>query len=939
MRGSTYGWPCKIKLPLLKSPDMVNKSAGWQVRRRREAAPAAGRDKNKLVVGGLLRGGGRSGSRNDPRESAPGKAERKTRFEALAARREDRFEERKRAGNIQEVVLGGGGGNTRATDLTHGGSVNPRKPSLLRAINSLGLRNYGSLAHYTISSDVCARPGDFLMFTFPVSLDCLYQRRMVLSHTLRFLLYTRHDCAAVKRLTRRGVRACSQRFQAHRLSRRTSNVIYTGKCSMSQRHIRQAFAQLNEIERGRIIDVQEGEGTGGYTHLSRRLRSTPVDHQLGRSSHSAAGCKHFTGVSAHHTGTCHGSWGYAFVHQYPAQADIRASAGTGSTAACGLAISGLQTAYCPNKRLPLDEMPFPTIPAPHCEVLRANEGEVMSMEQCRNERAGEPGDPRENPPTSSIDRHYSHMRASGSEQANRSATAAPRSLETEPVAQRNSNVEQNRPCPIVRNHSNIVYSLGEISGNHGNRNQDDRTVIKTQALKIRVRRFSTTATRSAPTSISTWATVAEWLDCSPPTEANRVQCAAGSLRIFASGNHAGRCRWSADFLGDFPFTPPPLFIPALLYPHFTLIGSQDLVVKRRPNISTHAISTLFFTCDGRIHDGVKEETKQVFLKLLLLEVTLTWIRREVDDAERSQLFYWETLVPNKNVPRLDRLNSAACYTDHWQQKVSCTEVDYAVPFQSYRFMFRWIGRGDPVPWPARSPDLSPLDCFFWCCLKDKVYIGWRSDTRDQLLQAITDATNQLRIELAGMQWQHAMVGYNVSQYAYSQMVHILNSSMTRHYAASSSEIITQVPVQIIEDVNTANGISFKSFGNMRLDTCQIRLSIATEITTNYEARRGRPTHTNTQSARLCSSHNTLPAISTVRQHNHAQLDPIPTSVTKYALILIPLPSAHETLAQAHRCARGLYHTLAHIAILVKVAVWLDVFARLSSRSVNAIRAT
>ena len=25
---------------------------------------------------------------------------------------------------------------------------------------------------------------------------------------------------------------------------------------------------------------------------------------------------------------------------------------------------------------------------------------------------------------------------------------------------------------------------------------------------------------------------------------------------------------------------------------------------------------------------------------------------------------------------------------------------------------RWIGRGGPVIWPARSPDLNPLDFFF-----------------------------------------------------------------------------------------------------------------------------------------------------------------------------------------------------------------------------------
>ncbi|KAJ4442536.1 hypothetical protein ANN_04123 [Periplaneta americana] len=29
------------------------------------------------------------------------------------------------------------------------------------------------------------------------------------------------------------------------------------------------------------------------------------------------------------------------------------------------------------------------------------------------------------------------------------------------------------------------------------------------------------------------------------------------------------------------------------------------------------------------------------------------------------------------------------------------------------FPDRWIGRGGPVPWPPRSPDLSPLDFFLW----------------------------------------------------------------------------------------------------------------------------------------------------------------------------------------------------------------------------------
>ncbi|KAJ8872206.1 hypothetical protein PR048_025808 [Dryococelus australis] len=50
--------------------------------------------------------------------------------------------------------------------------------------------------------------------------------------------------------------------------------------------------------------------------------------------------------------------------------------------------------------------------------------------------------------------------------------------------------------------------------------------------------------------------VTERLDCSPPIKAIWVQSPAGSLRIFACGNRAGKCHRSAGFLGGLPFPPP-----------------------------------------------------------------------------------------------------------------------------------------------------------------------------------------------------------------------------------------------------------------------------------------------------------------------------------------------------------------------------------------------
>ncbi|GBM81472.1 hypothetical protein AVEN_163630-1 [Araneus ventricosus] len=38
------------------------------------------------------------------------------------------------------------------------------------------------------------------------------------------------------------------------------------------------------------------------------------------------------------------------------------------------------------------------------------------------------------------------------------------------------------------------------------------------------------------------------------------------------------------------------------------------------------------------------------------------------------------------------------------------------------FRTRWIGRGGPVPWPSRSPDLSSLDYFLWEHLESLIYV-------------------------------------------------------------------------------------------------------------------------------------------------------------------------------------------------------------------------
>jgi hypothetical protein len=54
---------------------------------------------------------------------------------------------------------------------------------------------------------------------------------------------------------------------------------------------------------------------------------------------------------------------------------------------------------------------------------------------------------------------------------------------------------------------------------------------------------------------------------------------------------------------------------------------------------------------------------------------------------------------------------------------------------------RWIGRGGPIAWPARSPDLSPLDFYLWGEYKRLIYENRPKPlTRDELLGRIHEAT-------------------------------------------------------------------------------------------------------------------------------------------------------------------------------------------------------
>ena len=64
-----------------------------------------------------------------------------------------------------------------------------------------------------------------------------------------------------------------------------------------------------------------------------------------------------------------------------------------------------------------------------------------------------------------------------------------------------------------------------------------------------------------------------------------------------------------------------------------------------------------------------------------------------------------------------------------------------------RYGERWIGRGGPVSWPPRSPDLNPLDFCVWGYAKGIVYNTADIATPEYLLHRIAHAFQQMKNDL------------------------------------------------------------------------------------------------------------------------------------------------------------------------------------------------
>lgn len=76
-------------------------------------------------------------------------------------------------------------------------------------------------------------------------------------------------------------------------------------------------------------------------------------------------------------------------------------------------------------------------------------------------------------------------------------------------------------------------------------------------------------------------------------------------------------------------------------------------------------------------------------------------------------------------------------------------VHHTGPIQNYlneKFPDRWIGRGGPIAWPARSPDLTKIDFFLWGHVKNLVYASQPS-TREEMKNKIIETFRNIDVDM------------------------------------------------------------------------------------------------------------------------------------------------------------------------------------------------
>lgn len=107
---------------------------------------------------------------------------------------------------------------------------------------------------------------------------------------------------------------------------------------------------------------------------------------------------------------------------------------------------------------------------------------------------------------------------------------------------------------------------------------------------------------------------------------------------------------------------------------------------------------------------------------------------------------YEEMLRNQIVPRIIELTGQNFEHTIFQQDGA--PAHYGRDVRRYLnnvFADRWIGRRGYIEWPARSPDLTPMDFFLWGYLKDRVF-KTKPQNVEEMRQRIQDECDNIPAE-------------------------------------------------------------------------------------------------------------------------------------------------------------------------------------------------
>ena len=99
--------------------------------------------------------------------------------------------------------------------------------------------------------------------------------------------------------------------------------------------------------------------------------------------------------------------------------------------------------------------------------------------------------------------------------------------------------------------------------------------------------------------------------------------------------------------------------------------------------------------------------------------------------------FWPAVEAEKRMDKIIFMHDGA--PPHWGTEVR--------DWLNEKMPQRWMGRGSSnMPWPPRSPDLTPCDFFMWGFVKSRVY-GARPKTIAELKKRIKDAFTEITVDM------------------------------------------------------------------------------------------------------------------------------------------------------------------------------------------------